>query len=210
VLWNQWLDAKVYLKPPGLLVKNHDFLNHFNALRLWMGTPRRPRDFRPRTKRATSALSALGVGSVCAWPVASTPDNTAVVYCDGTDVLAISVGGEESADLPYDPAMFIPGTHGSGALLPQIVFPRTVTFPAGFAGSEGYAQVPATAITTLDVQQNGVSIGSITFGAASSTATFSLSGDSVFAPGDRLATINEDPADATLADLSITFLGKRT
>jgi hypothetical protein len=27
--------------------------------------------------------------------------------------------------------------------------------------------------------------------------------------GDRLAIINEDPADATLADLSITFLGKR-
>jgi len=31
-----------------------------------------------------------------------------------------------------------------------------------------------------------------------------------FAAGDRLAIINEDPADATLADLSITFLGKRT
>jgi hypothetical protein len=28
--------------------------------------------------------------------------------------------------------------------------------------------------------------------------------------GDRLAIINENPADATLADLSITFLGKRT
>ena len=27
---------------------------------------------------------------------------------------------------------------------------------------------------------------------------------------DRLAIINDDPADATLADLSITFLGKRT
>ena len=31
-----------------------------------------------------------------------------------------------------------------------------------------------------------------------------------FAAGDRLAIINEDPADAALADLSITFLGKRT
>jgi hypothetical protein len=31
-----------------------------------------------------------------------------------------------------------------------------------------------------------------------------------FAAGDRLAIINENPADATLADLSITFLGERT
>ena len=36
------------------------------------------------------------------------------------------------------------------------------------------------------------------------------SGAETFAAGDRLAIINQDPADATLADLSITFLGKRT
>jgi hypothetical protein len=35
-------------------------------------------------------------------------------------------------------------------------------------------------------------------------------GAEAFGAGDRLAMINEDPADATLADLSITFLGKRT
>ena len=35
-------------------------------------------------------------------------------------------------------------------------------------------------------------------------------GAETFGVGDRLAIINEDPADATLADLSITFLGKRT
>jgi hypothetical protein len=85
----------------------------------------------------------------------------------------------------------------------QIVFPRTATFPADFAGSQAYAQVPATASTTLDVQQNGTSIGSITFGAGSSSATFSLAGDTMLAPGDRLAVVNQDPADATLADLSI-------
>jgi hypothetical protein len=82
-----------------------------------------------------------------------------------------------------------------------------VTFPAGL---QAYAQVPATASTTLDAQHNGTSIGSITFGAGSSTASFALATDTILAPGDRLAIINEDPADATLADLSITLLGKRT
>jgi hypothetical protein len=150
---------------------------------------------------AVTVRTAAGVGV----SVGSSPDNTAVVYCDGTDVLAISsiVAG------PYVPAMFIPGTHASGPLLAQIVFPRTGTFPAGFAGSQAYAQVPATASTTLDVQQNGTSIGSITFGAGSNTASSSLATDTVFAPGDRLAIVNQDPADATLADLSITLKGTR-
>jgi hypothetical protein len=150
---------------------------------------------------AVTVRTAAGAGVA----VGASPDNTAVVYCDGTDVLAISsiVAG------PYDPAMFIPGTHASGALMAQIVFPRTATFPAGFAGSQAYAQVPATASTTLDVQQNAVSVGSITFGAGSSTATFSLAADTVFAPGDRLAIVNQDPADATIADLSITLKGTR-
>jgi hypothetical protein len=153
---------------------------------------------------AVTVRTAAGAGVT----VGASPDDTAVVFCDGTDVLAISLGGEET-DLPYDPAMFIPGTHASGALIAQIVFPRTVTFPAGFAGSEGYAEVPATASTTLEVHQNGVSVGSITFGAGSSTASFSLSADTTFAPGDRLAIVNQDPADATLADLSITLKGTR-
>jgi hypothetical protein len=141
--------------------------------------------------------------------VGASPDDTAIAYCDGTDVVAIGAGHEEGADLPYDPAMFLPGTRASGALMAQIVFPRAVTFPAGFAGSQGHAQVPATASTTLDVLQNGTSVGSITFGAGSATATFSLAADTAFAPGDRLAIVNQDPADATLADLSITLKGSR-
>jgi hypothetical protein len=150
---------------------------------------------------AVTVRTAAGAGVL----IGSAPDNTAVVYCDGTDVLAISsiVAG------PYDPAMFIAGTHAGGALMAQIVFPRTATFPAGFAGSQAYAEVPATASTTLDVQQSGTGIGSITFGAGSSTASFSLATDTVFAPGDRLAVVNQDPADATLADLSITLKGTR-
>jgi hypothetical protein len=150
---------------------------------------------------AVTVRTAAGFGVT----VGASPGNTAVVYCDGTDVLAISsiVAG------PYDPAMFIPGTHAGGALMAQIVFPRTVTFPAGFAGSQAYAEVAATASTTLDVQQNGVTVGSITFGAGSGSATFSLAADTAFAPGDRLAVVNQDPADAALADLSITLKGTR-
>jgi hypothetical protein len=38
VLWNQWLDAKVYPKPPGLPTQNPDFSHYLNDLRLRMST----------------------------------------------------------------------------------------------------------------------------------------------------------------------------
>ena len=70
----------------------------------------------------------------------------------------------------------------------------------------------ATATTVLDVHKNGSPIGTITFGTGAAVGTFATAGGSaeIFAAGDRLSIINENPADATLADLSITFLGKRT
>ena len=108
--------------------------------------------------------------------------------------------------------MFIPGTHGNGALMAQVVLTRAVSFADDFAGARAYAGVSATAETVLDVHRNGSPIGTITFGTGASAGTFATAGGGAetFAAGDRLAIINEDPADATLADLSITFLGKRT
>ena len=86
------------------------------------------------------------------------------------------------------------------------------SFADDFAGARAYAGVSATAETVLDVHRNGSPIGTITFGTGASAGTFATAGGGAetFAAGDRLAIINEDPADATLADLSITFLGKRT
>jgi hypothetical protein len=110
---------------------------------------------------------------------------------------------------PFILSMFIPGTHGDGALMAQIVFDRDVAFAENFSGSEGYSQVTATAEAVLDLQKNGVNIGTITFSDAGNTATFALSGGATFAAGDRLAIVNDSPADATLADLSITLQGRR-
>jgi hypothetical protein len=113
---------------------------------------------------------------------------------------------------PYDVGMFIPGTQSNGALLAQVVLMCAVSFADDFAGARAYARVSATAATVLDVHRNGSPIGTITFGTGASAGTFATggSGAEIFAAGDGLAIINEDPADATLADLSITFLGKRT
>jgi hypothetical protein len=61
----------------------------------------------------------------------------------------------------------------------------------------------------LDVQKNGSNVGTVTFAAAGSTPTFALASAASFAAGDRLGIVNEDPADATLAGVSLTFAGTR-
>jgi hypothetical protein len=150
----------------------------------------------------------LGATTITLGPApAATEPAMAVVYTDGSANGLFSPGAE---DKPFVIGMFIPGTHGNGALMAQVVFDRAVEFEADLPDSQGYAQVTATASTVLDLQKNGVNIGTITFPNAGNTATFSLPGGASFVAGDRLAVINDNPADATLADLSLTFNGTRT
>jgi hypothetical protein len=110
---------------------------------------------------------------------------------------------------PFDVGLHLPDLSTAGALLAEIVLARPVDFPAAFVGSTGYARIAATAETVLDVQKNGSNIGTVTFAAASSTPVFALPSATTFAAGDRLGIINEDPADATLAGVSLTFAGAR-
>jgi len=131
---------------------------------------------------------------------------------DGAHVIAYDVGSNSAAvRTPYDLAATIPGTQGDGALLFEVVFTRNVEFPDDFAGSQLFARTAASAETVLDIQKNGSSIGTVTIAAAGATCTFAtLAGGASFAAGDRIALINQSPADATLADVSITLKGTRT
>jgi hypothetical protein len=110
---------------------------------------------------------------------------------------------------PFDVGLHLPDLSTAGALLAEVVLARPVDFPSAFSGSTGYARIAATAETVLDVQKNGSNIGTVTFAAASATPVFALPSATSFAAGDRLAVVNEDPADATLAGVSLTFAGTR-
>src|SRR5919106_5451868 len=103
-----------------------------------------------------------------------------------------------------------PGTFDDGELMLRLVFNRSVAFPADLAGSAGCAGVNATSTAVLDLQKNGSAIGTITFTNAGASATFALSGGASFVAGDRLELINANPADATLADLSLALKGIRS
>jgi hypothetical protein len=162
------------------------------------------------------------------------PGAAAILSCDGSDVRAAAGGALADLDdlaitgpsqgqmlrfdgavwvnetTPYDLMTFLPGTFHDGELMLRLVFNRSVAFPAALAGSAGYAGVNATGTTALDLQKNGSPIGTITFTNAGASATFALSGGASFAAGDRLEIINANPADATLADISLALKGIRS
>jgi hypothetical protein len=110
---------------------------------------------------------------------------------------------------PFDVGLHLPDLSTSGALLAEIVLARPVDFPAAFAGSTGYARIAATAETVLDVQRNGSNIGTVTFAAASATPAFALSSATSFCRWRPPRHRQEDPADTTLAGVSLTFAGAR-
>lgn len=78
------------------------------------------------------------------------------------------------------------------------------TLPASLVGSQATLEAFPTAQSSYDIQQNGVSIGSINFAMASSTATFTFPVDVTFGAGDKL-TIVAPEQDMTSSGLCFTF-----
>ena len=82
--------------------------------------------------------------------------DVALVYCDGTDVIAISVGNAGGDDIgPYDIGVYFPGQPGAGVTLLQLVTPRAFTLPVGLIGSQGYAGTAPIAEADLEIRKNG-------------------------------------------------------
>lgn len=98
---------------------------------------------------------------------------------------------------------------GASAVMGRFVATEAVTFPASLTGSQGYADTAPTASAAFTVRKNGTNVGTITFAAATKTATFTAASAITLAAGDRLDVIAPASADATMADVSITLKGTR-
>jgi hypothetical protein len=112
---------------------------------------------------------------------------------------------------PFDVHAFYPGVPTASAKVLRIPVSRAVTFAANFSGSYAKASANATGSTVFDVQKNGSSIGSATFAAGASSATFTSSGGTSqsLAAGDVLSIVAPGTADATLADIGFALAGTR-
>lgn len=115
-----------------------------------------------------------------------------------------------TAALAHDVGMFrVGGPPATSERMLQYVAGRAFTLPMNLTGSQGYAKTAPTSSFAVDIQKNGSSVGTATFGAASNTSTFTMASATSFTAGDRLELIAPGSADATAADISITLLGTR-
>lgn len=110
----------------------------------------------------------------------------------------------------YNVSGFFVTTPTATEVLLNHVFSETVVFPDNFAGSVAHIATNPTASFVLDVQKNGSSIGTLTVstGGAMTFATTG-SGDETFVSGDRLRILAPGTPDATAANMTWTFKGRK-
>ena len=102
---------------------------------------------------------------------------------------------------PRDVPIQFLGIPQNGAPVTRYTFGESVTLAAGLTGSVCTADTAATLSTNFNIAKNGTTIGTMNFGASSTSATFAMASSHSFIAGDVL-TITPTRTDATLANLS--------
>ncbi|MEA3242332.1 MAG: hypothetical protein U9Q19_02690 [Pseudomonadota bacterium] len=138
-------------------------------------------------------------------------DTPANYTSSGGHAVKVNAGATalEYVDDPYFVSGFLPGKPAVSAISLVHVFAVATSFPSGLTGSQATGEAAATAQTDFDVQKNGVSVGTIRFAAAGTTATFIMASTTAFAIGDKMQIIAPGTQDATLSDVAITLNGTR-
>ena len=108
--------------------------------------------------------------------------------------------------------IFANGLGVNGELLFNNIIPDAVTFPASASLSpNGNASANATGSTTYTFKKNGTSFATLTFGAGSSSGTWTQASASTFnGTSDVLTIAGPATADATLADVGFCLKGVRS
>lgn len=137
-------------------------------------------------------------------------DGVTVSQTSPGNILVTIPGGAGGGNVDYDIAFFIGDKRPAGETVFRHTFTKAVDFAADFALSDGDAISAATASAVFLLKKNGTTVGTITFAASGSVATFNSSGAPLsFLVGDTLECVAPDPQDATLAGVSITLAGTR-
>ena len=106
----------------------------------------------------------------------------------------------------YDSGGFSQGKPDASSSLFRLVAPRAFSLPQNLTGSIAKAGTAATASTVFAIKKNGTQIGTMTFAASGSTASFSFASAVSVAIGDIIDMVAPATQDATLSDISVTLV----
>ena len=133
---------------------------------------------------------------------------TALLVCDGTDVLDEIIQSTQGANIPYVLSAWKNGIPGSSERVLAHSFPDglgTFTMAAGLTNSSCESETAATAETNFDVTKNDGSIGTIRWAISGTVATFVGFSEETFVAGDRIEITAPGSADATHAEIYFTL-----
>lgn len=146
--------------------------------------------------------------------VAVAAGEIAILNTDGTTnslggTVIATGGGTVGGPSEYDvPVSYAGGPPTSSEIIGRVVACRDINFAANFSGSNGYIATNPTATFAIDVQDDGVSIGTVSISTGGAFTFTTTSGTSkVVAAGSRLEFIAPGSADATAADIAFTLEG---
>ncbi|MFG7180662.1 hypothetical protein ACGYQ5_14135 [Burkholderia pseudomallei] len=161
---------------------------------------------------ADSTTGAVTV-STSAYPSGAIPLYTVVAgtttVTSYTDCRTLQPYGLTQAAV-YDVGGYVEGLSSASEQVWQFYSPRAWTLPSGASGgAKAQTGSGATASTTYSVTRNGTAIGTLTFGAGSTTGTVSITSAVSVAAGDLLGLTAPATPDTTLANFAFTFAGTR-
>lgn len=115
----------------------------------------------------------------------------------------------ENIDAPYNLSVYAEGALTTSEIFLLHVLPYAIEIPSGAGASQAKSNVAATSSTTITINKNGSSIGTIVWSASGTTGAYTFASSISFAAGDIITLVAPSSADATLADVGITLAAFR-
>lgn len=109
----------------------------------------------------------------------------------------------------WNPASYAPNVSAASFIIFKYEAVFNVSLPSSLTGSKFRATTAATASTTFTIRKNGSSIGTLIWAASGTIPTVTFTTTTSFVAGDVLDVIGPATADATLAGVTLSFLGTK-
>lgn len=110
-------------------------------------------------------------------------------------------GGGGVADF----GLFFSGKPSANQVVFEMVMTKAIILPKNLGGSQFLTNTTPTSNYTFTLNQNGASIGTITFAASTGTPTVVFSSLVSFVIGDKFQIVGQATPDASMADIAFSF-----